>query len=337
MPPWRLQWTAPNAGAAAISDYIVQYSSNGGSTWTTDDTGSTTTSATVSGLTNGTGYIFEVEAVNSYGDGPFSAPTGTLTPYGPPGAPTITSITPQDGALQVNFTAPVSSAPITGYLYQLNGTGPWYSSAATSSPITISGLADGTSYSVAIEAVSSVGTGAASNSVTQTPVAVPGAPTITSVQVGSTTASIAFTPGSNGGSAITGYRYSTNGGSTWTTTSTTSPVSISGLSHGHRLQPSSSRRSTSSGDGAAASTPSPRPRRPPAPGHHLHRSRGTTPSRPASPPRPVAARRSPTTNGRPTGGPPGTPRASPGRRARPGRAGRSPAPSPTCRPTGPVR
>ncbi len=227
-----LQWTAPNAGAAAISDYIIQYSSNGGSTWSSDDTGSNATSATLSGLTNGTGYIFEVEAVNSYGDGPLSAPTGTLTPYGPPGAPTITSISPQDGALQVNFTAPSSSAAITGYLYQLNGAGPWYSSSATSSPLTISGLADGTSYSVVIEAVSSVGTGADSNAVSQTPVAVPGAPSITSVQVGSTSASIAFTPGSDGGSTITGYRYSTNGGGTWTNTSTTSPVSVSGLSPG---------------------------------------------------------------------------------------------------------
>jgi titin len=183
-------------------------------------------------LTNGTGYIFEVEAVNSIGDGPFSTPTGTLTPNGPPGAPTITSITPEDGALQVNFTAPISSEPITGYVYQLDGTGPWYSSSATASPLTISGLTDGTSYSVEIEAVNGIGTGTASNSVSQTPVARPGAPTVTGVQVGSTTASIAFTPGSDGGNAITSYRYSTNGGSDWTTTSTTSPVSVSGLSNG---------------------------------------------------------------------------------------------------------
>jgi titin len=248
-----LQWTAPSAGAAAISDYIVQYSSNGGSTWSTDDTGSTATSATVTGLTNGTGYIFEVEAVNSYGDGPFSTPTGTLTPNGPPGSPTITSITPQDGGLQVNFTAPSSGAPITGYLYQLNGTGPWYSSSATSSPIPISGLTDGTSYSVEIEAVSGIGTGTSSNAMSQTPVAVPGAPTITSVQVGSTTASIAFTPGSDGGSTITGYRYSTDGGSTWTSTSTTSPVSVTGLSpdssHVFELE-----AINVSGDGAAATT-----------------------------------------------------------------------------------
>jgi titin len=227
-----LQWVAPNAiGAAAISDYVIQYSSDGGSQWTSDDTGSTSTSATVSGLTNGTGYLFEVEAVNSIGDGPFSTSLGTLTPSGPPGTPTINAISPQDGALAVNFTAPSSGTPITGYLYQLNGTGPWLSSAATSSPLTISGLTDGTSYSVEIEAVNDIGAGSASNSLSQTPIALPGAPTITAVQVGAGSASVTFTPGSNGGSPITGYRYSTNGGSTWTSTSTTDPLLLSGLSN----------------------------------------------------------------------------------------------------------
>ncbi len=227
-----LQWTAPSTGADPISDYVIQYSSNGGTTWTTDDTGSTSTSATVSGLTNQTGYIFEVEAVNAIGDGPFSTPTATLTPSGPPGAPVISSITPEDGALQVNFTPPASSGTIIGYLYQLDGSGPWLPSSATSSPLTLSGLSDGTPYSVEIEAVNGIGAGSASNSVSQTPVALPGAPTLTSVQVGSTTASIAFSPGSNGGSAITGYRYSTDGGSTWVPTSTTSPVSVTGLRTG---------------------------------------------------------------------------------------------------------
>ncbi len=228
-----LQWTAPGStGAAPVSDYVVQYSSNGGSTWTTDDTGATATSATVTGLVNGTGYIFEVEAVNAVGDGPFSPPSGTLTPSGPPGAPTITSINPEDGALQVVFTAPSTSTPITGYVYQLNGSGPWLPSPATASPLTIPGLTDGTAYAVEIEAVNAVGTGSASNPMTQTPVAVPGAPTVTSTQVGPGTASISFVPGGLGGSPLTGYRYSTNGGTTWTTTSTTSPLTLTGLSNG---------------------------------------------------------------------------------------------------------
>ncbi len=227
-----LQWTAPNPGAQPITDYVIQYSSNGGSTWTTDDTSSTSTSATVSGLTNGTGYVFEVQAVNSIGNGPFTAPSGTLTPSGPPGAPTITSISPLDGALQVNFTPPSPSGSITGYQYQLNGTGSWYPIATTSSPLTISGLTDGTTYSVEIEAVAGGQSGSASNSVSGTPVAVPGAPTISVNQVGSTTASINAAPGNTGGSSITGYRFSTDGGATWTTTSTTSPLAVTGLSPG---------------------------------------------------------------------------------------------------------
>jgi predicted RNA-binding protein with TRAM domain len=226
-----LNWNAPSsAGAASISDYVIEYSSDGGAHWATDDTGATATSATLSGLTNGTGYIVQVEAVNPIGDGPFSTSSGTLTPSGPPGAPIITSITPQDGSLQVQFTAPSSSAPITGYLYQLNGTGTWLASTTTTSPLTIAGLTDGSLYSVEIEAVNSSGSGSASNAMSQTPVAVPGPPTITSVQVGAGSASVAFTPGSNGGSTITGYRYSTNGGSSWTTTSA-SPLSLTSLAN----------------------------------------------------------------------------------------------------------
>jgi hypothetical protein len=227
-----LSWTAPNPGADPISDYVVQYSSDGGATWTTDDTGSTSTSTTVSGLTDGSTYIFEVQAVNSDGSGPFSVPTGTVAPSSPPAAPTINSISPEDGALQVDFTPPASSAPITGYRYQLNGSGPWHSVATTTSPLTIAGLTDGTPYAVQIEAVNRTGPGPASDPVTQTPVAVPGAPTISSVTVGSTTATVGFTPGASGGSTITGYQYSVDGGATWVTTSTSSPVSVAGLSPG---------------------------------------------------------------------------------------------------------
>jgi hypothetical protein len=68
----------------------------------------------------------------------------------------------------------------------------------------------------------------------------PAAPTSLSATPSATSVSIAFTAGSNGGSAITNYQYaiSTNGGSTygaWTSLSpaaTTSPITISGLSMG---------------------------------------------------------------------------------------------------------
>ena len=75
-----LTWTAPTGGSTP-TDYEVQYSSNGGSTWTTFSDGvSAATSATVTGLTNGTGYIFRVRAVNILGDGPYGSASGTITP-----------------------------------------------------------------------------------------------------------------------------------------------------------------------------------------------------------------------------------------------------------------
>jgi len=252
-------WTAPSAGADPISDYIVQYSSNGGTTWTTVDTGSTSTSTTVTGLSNGTGYLFQVQAVNAIGSGPFSASSPTITPSGPPGAPTVTSITPADGGLGVGFTTPTSSAPITGYLYQLDGTGPWLTATGTTSPLAIGGLTDGTTYSVAIEAVSTIGTGSPSNSMSGTPEAVPGAPTITAIQTGAGSARVAFTPGGSGGGSIAGYRYSTDGGSSWTSVGTTSPLSITGLANGTTYS-FELEAVNGSGDGAAAtasfSTPS---------------------------------------------------------------------------------
>jgi hypothetical protein len=77
-----LTWSAPASnGGAEITDYVVQYSSNGGTNWTTFNDGtSTSVSAVVTGLTNGTTYIFKVAAVNSVGTGNFSSQSSSLAP-----------------------------------------------------------------------------------------------------------------------------------------------------------------------------------------------------------------------------------------------------------------
>jgi len=79
-----LTWTAPaRTGGAAITDYVVQYSSNAGSSWTTFADGtSTAASATITGLTNLTGYLVRVAAVNSVGTGDYVT-SGTVTPSEP--------------------------------------------------------------------------------------------------------------------------------------------------------------------------------------------------------------------------------------------------------------
>ncbi len=102
-----LLWTAPSSdGGAAISDYKVEYSSDSGSTWSTFADGtSTVTSATVTGLSNGTAYVFRVSAVNSAGTGTASG-TATATPTAP--APTTTTTTPP------TIATPAPPAPGSG-------------------------------------------------------------------------------------------------------------------------------------------------------------------------------------------------------------------------------
>ena len=77
-----VSWTAPTGviAQAPITDYVVQFSSNSGSTWTTFSDGtSTATSATVTGLTNGTAYTFRVAGVNAVGTGAYSTASAAVT------------------------------------------------------------------------------------------------------------------------------------------------------------------------------------------------------------------------------------------------------------------
>ena len=80
-----VSWTAPASnGGAAITDYVVQYSTSASSGFVTFSDGtSTATTATVTGLTNGTSYYFKVAAINSVGTGNYSAASATVTPAPP--------------------------------------------------------------------------------------------------------------------------------------------------------------------------------------------------------------------------------------------------------------
>jgi hypothetical protein len=80
-----LTWTAPSYnGGSAITDYSVQVSADSGSNWTTfSRTASTTASQVVTGLTNGTSYVFRVAGVNANGTGTYTAASSSVTPFAP--------------------------------------------------------------------------------------------------------------------------------------------------------------------------------------------------------------------------------------------------------------
>ena len=160
---------------------------------------------------------------------------GSATPT-PPGAPTIGAVTAGNGSIAVSFTPPASSgsSPIIDYVATCTASGSTRSQTGATSPITVTGLTNGTTYSCSVTATNSSGAGSASASVSATPLGVPGAPTIGAATAGNGSASIAFTaPSSNGGAAITGYTAScTGGGATRTASGATSPISVTSLTNG---------------------------------------------------------------------------------------------------------
>jgi hypothetical protein len=103
-----VSWTAPTGviAQAPVTDYREQYSTDNGTTWTTfTAAASTATSATVTGLTNGTAYVFRVAATNSVGVGAYTAASAAVTP-GVPSAPTTATATPTATPTPTNSATP---------------------------------------------------------------------------------------------------------------------------------------------------------------------------------------------------------------------------------------
>jgi uncharacterized protein (TIGR03382 family) len=151
----------------------------------------------------------------------------------PPGAPTNVVVTPSPETLSIAFTAPdPGDEPITSYEYSLNGGTSWNTTTATNSPIEVTGLTNGTTYLVAVRAVSAAGEGAASATVPGTPADVPAAPTSLEATAGDGTLSVSFVITDDGGSAVTDIEYALDGGAFVSSGTSTSPIVIDDLLNG---------------------------------------------------------------------------------------------------------
>ena len=214
-----LTWDDPNDSSITKYQYRQRVSGADFGDWS-DIVGSsaTTTTYTVTGLTNGSAYGFELRAVNASGDG--EASSVGATPIAVPDAPTISSATPGDGQVVLAWNDP-SDRSITKYQVRSkvrnsddNTYTDWANIPVTdpNAPPTgyiVTGLTNGTEYTFAVRAVNDPGNGPAST-VTARPIAPPAAPEISSVGPGYRQVELEWADPND--STITGYQVSTDGG-----------------------------------------------------------------------------------------------------------------------------
>src|SRR5664280_2847611 len=156
-------FTAPASnGGSAITAYTV--TSNTGGFFATGPA----SPLIVTGLTNGTAYTFTVIATNANGNSLPSSASNSVIPSTVPSAPTIGTATEGNAQVKVTFTASGSNggSAITAYTVTSN-TGGFFATVPTS-PLTVTGLTNGTAYTFTVIATNANGSSsasAASNSV----------------------------------------------------------------------------------------------------------------------------------------------------------------------------
>ena len=212
-----LSWTAPGNGGLNISNYVVDFKLTSTTTWSQFGSAtSTATTTTVTGLTNGQQYNFEVYAVNAIGTSlnpsnvatatPATTPTATTSPATAVSTSTMTlngSITDTGGSNATQSGFAYGTAPDLSTVIATTTLGPWTGTTTFSGGIT--GLAPNTLYYFRAYAVNSAGTSTGLIlSTTTLQWTLPDAPTIGVATAGNATATVSFTPPlNNGGSTIT--------------------------------------------------------------------------------------------------------------------------------------
>ena len=227
------------SSGATSHTYTVRNSATSAVIGTADQTASATP-ILLSGLTNGTSYTITIKAANSAGSssGTLSSVFTPVAPVTAPTAVTIGTITPGNAQAIVPYTGGGAAGVTYKYTVYVGATTTTVSGKVdvtiTGSPFTITGLNNGTAYTVIIKATNTGGSTDSARSSSFTPATVPGAPIITNITAidGTGTATVAFTaPTSTGGAAITNYNYSINGATpvTLSPADTASPLTISSL------------------------------------------------------------------------------------------------------------
>ena len=214
-------WTAAPDNGARITNYTVQRCNAArgacASTWINAGT-VTTTRHTISGLSDGASYGIRIRATNANGPGGWSTTAYESTGTYPPDAPAEVTASIGNRYVTLEWDVPdPNGSPITGYTVECRlptsavtigncNSSSWITYRTTSSTsITISSLANGTSYDLRVKANNREGSSGWSEVVTATPAATPGTPTNVQADVSGRNIRVTWSAPTSGGAPITRY------------------------------------------------------------------------------------------------------------------------------------
>lgn len=258
-----LSWTAPNDNGRPIVEYQVQIAEAQSPNFATPGGGTcaaanlSTTTCSISGLTQGTTYEIQIRARNEAGWGSFGNSKQATVP-GPAGAPQNPQATPGDTQVSVSWGLPTSwggPMPTQGFSYDIErsvaGANAWLLAGSVTIPglsqmqpqfpatssLTITGLMNGTSYDFRVSAVTLYGNGLWASVTAVTPSTIPANVSAPVATRGDQQALLSWTAPNDGGSPITGYLIEKNDGTVWSTVtantnSTATTYTATGLTNG---------------------------------------------------------------------------------------------------------
>lgn len=164
-----LAWASGGNPGAPVTDYVIERSDDSGQTWTGINDGTDAyLGKTITGLTQGTAYLFRVSAVNLEGAGPATTLSSAIIPAATPSvasAPTV--ISQSSTAIGISWDAPYDGGrDITSYTVQVSANaGVTWATAAnltrasvTALEATVGGLTQGSTYQFRISATNAMGT-----------------------------------------------------------------------------------------------------------------------------------------------------------------------------------
>jgi titin len=230
-----VSWTVPsNNGGDPITHYLVKVQDGNGHA---TNFSATESPFSIRGLNNGATYSVTVSAINSVGESGDSGQE-VFTPATIPNPPSSISVQRRDSGAEVSWTVPSSNGgdAINGYRVNIrDGNNDVTTFDATESPFSIRALNNGTTYSVTVQSINSIGDSVASESGVVTPATVPTEPLAITVVRQNSGADVSWNaPSDDGGDPITKYRVNLSDGNDNVTSfvATESPFSIRGLNNG---------------------------------------------------------------------------------------------------------